>query len=184
AGLTFSMLFRPRVAASQRALLTLLVASATARAMSERANVDVAVKWPNDLLVGEEKVGGILAEAVEDAVVVGVGINVSTRTTELPDSATSLAIVASDVVDRGPLLLAVLRAVGRDYVAWVDGGGGADAVLPAYRERCATLGREVRIELPDATSVHGSATDVDELGRLLVDGRAYSAGDVVHLRMA
>jgi BirA family transcriptional regulator, biotin operon repressor / biotin---[acetyl-CoA-carboxylase] ligase len=190
-GLTFSMLFRPAVDASRLPLLTLLVATATARAVAERAEVGVAVKWPNDLVIGDRKLAGLLAEAVGGAVVVGVGVNVSTRPDELPaPTATSLAIEtppAAEPVDRAPLLLAILRSVGTAYRAWVEGAGSPGLVLDPYRLMSATLGRTVRAELPGGTSLVGSAVDVDSTGRLLVDasdGRhALAAADVIHLRL-
>lgn len=195
AALTLSMLFRPGAAvpAAARPLLPLLVATAVAGAASERTDVDVRLKWPNDLVVpaadGDHKVAGLLAEVVADAVVVGVGLNVSTRRDELPRAdATSLALACGQPVDRLPLLLAILRALERSYAAWRASGGAADAVLPAYRRLCATLGRRVRVELPGGAMLVGEAVDVDGAGRLVVatDGERHvlSAGDVVHLRPA
>ena len=96
--------------------------------------VDAGLKWPNDVLVGERKLAGLLAEVAGDAVVVGVGLNVSLREDELPvASATSLAVAGSEVTDRDPVLRAVLRELATRYGAWRDAGGrlvvaGADGV--------------------------------------------------------
>lgn len=179
AGLTFSVLLRPELPAAEWPWLPLMSGLAVATALREQAEVDAVLKWPNDVLIGERKVCGVLAEVVgPDAVVVGIGLNVSTRSDELPhDGATSLQLSGAALTDRGTLLKAVLRALA--------------AVVPdplasrgAYRERCSTLGRAVRIELPARPPVEGTATGVDDAGRLVVDGVAYGAGDVVHVRPA
>jgi BirA family biotin operon repressor/biotin-[acetyl-CoA-carboxylase] ligase len=127
----------------------------------------VALKWPNDLLSGEArtgwaKLGGILSEGVGDAAVVGLGLNLSWA----PQGAARLG----PEVDRDALLDAYLSAL--------DTPGD---VLARYRDRCSTLGRRVRVELP-AETVEGVAGDVDDEGRLVVEGRTIAAGDVVHLR--
>ena len=131
-GLFFSVLLRPGdtfgghdpVPVHRWGWLPLLAGVATATALSRAAGVDTALKWPNDLLVtvdGEErKAGGILAERVDDsAVVVGIGLNVSLRATELPvPTAASLALAGAPGTDRDPLLRAVLRSIGDWYGAW------------------------------------------------------------------
>jgi BirA family biotin operon repressor/biotin-[acetyl-CoA-carboxylase] ligase len=189
AGLTLSMLVRPVVPAAHWPWLPGLVCVAAARALRERTEVDVRLKWPNDLVVADRKLGGLLAEAVDSAVVIGIGINVTTRPAELPrPDATSLAMEGAVTTDRLPLLLALLRQVGTDYLAWSAAGGDPDAVLSAYRELCTTIGRRVRVELPGGSAVEGEAVDVDARGHLVVDvggaHRAVAAADVVHLRPA
>lgn len=189
AGLTFSMLLRPEVEPARWPLLSLLVATAAAYAIGERTEVDARVKWPNDLVVGDRKLAGLLAEVAGGGVVVGVGLNVSTRRDELPRAdATSLALETTQPVDRAPLLLAILRAVGTAYRGWVEADGDAELVLGPYRALSATVGRSVRAELPGGVHLSGTAVDVDDAGRLLLDtdqGRhAVAAGDVIHLRQA
>ncbi|MFB4313396.1 biotin--[acetyl-CoA-carboxylase] ligase [Actinomadura sp. 21ATH] len=205
-GLMFSVLLRPEVAADRLGWLPLLagvaVASAVRRmtAWSEAGErflgdgadvaVDVRLKWPNDLLAGERKLGGILAEKVADAVVVGCGLNVGLREDELPvPAATSLLIEGAPLSDRAPLLRAVLREFEIWYREWAALGGDAEAsgLRTAYKELCATLGRSVRVELPGGEPLRGTASDIDGSGRLVVTGedgavRAVGAGDVVHVR--
>ncbi|MFC4531480.1 biotin--[acetyl-CoA-carboxylase] ligase [Sphaerisporangium dianthi] len=189
--LTFSMLLRPAVPAARQGWLTLLVALAAASAVRRLANVDVRLKWPNDLLIGERKLAGILAERVEGAVVVGMGLNVSLRPAELPvPTATSLAIEEAECADRDPLIRGVLREVETHYRDWVAAGGDADAsgLRAAYIAASATIGKEVRVELPGDRVLRGVATGVDVSGQLVVDaggaGHALSAGDVIHVRPA
>jgi BirA family transcriptional regulator, biotin operon repressor / biotin---[acetyl-CoA-carboxylase] ligase len=121
--------------------------------------------------------------------VLGLGLNVSLRADELPvPTATSLALEGSDVVDRDPVLRAVLRGLGDRYRAFEAAGGDAAAagVAEAYRSACRTLGRQVRVELPGDRTVRGEAVDVDDAGRLVLrtaNGMTtLAAGDVVHLR--
>jgi BirA family biotin operon repressor/biotin-[acetyl-CoA-carboxylase] ligase len=191
AGLTFSVLLRPTFALATWGWLPLLAGLAVAGPLGRLSGLDVRLKWPNDVLVGARKLGGILTEVVDDGagVVVGIGLNVSSREDELPvPTATSLAVEGSEVVDRDPLLRAVLREIERRYGGLALAGGDALAcgLGDAYREACATLGRQVRVELPGSRVVEGEAVDIDGEGRLVVagaDGRVpVGAGDVVHVR--
>ncbi|WP_169986168.1 biotin--[acetyl-CoA-carboxylase] ligase [Microbispora sp. H10836] len=188
-GLTFSMLLRPEVPLARQGWLALLVGLAAASAVRRIAEVDVRLKWPNDLMVGERKLAGILAERVDRAVVVGMGLNVSLRREELPvDRATSLAIEDAACTDRDPLLRAILREVESHYRDWVaaDGDPDASGLRAAYLAWSSTVGQEVRVELPGERVLTGLATGVDASGHLLVRGQdgdhALSAGDVVHVR--
>ena len=165
-----------------------LAGVAVAGALGPLAELDVRLKWPNDVLVGDRKLAGILAERVEDALVLGVGINVSMRADELPvPTATSLLLEGSAVVDRMPVLLAVLRSMGRLYAEFAEASGDADAsgLRSSYRGLCSTLGTAVRAELPGERVVTGTGSDVDESGRLILetaDGtEPIGAGDVIHL---
>ncbi|MBX6383358.1 MAG: biotin--[acetyl-CoA-carboxylase] ligase [Microbispora sp.] len=188
-GLTFSMLLRPEVPPVRQGWLALLVGVAAASAVRKVAEIDVRLKWPNDLMVGERKLAGILAERVDRMVVVGMGLNVSLRPGELPvERATSLAIENAVCTDRDPLLRAILREIESHYREWRDAGGDPDAsgLRAAYLARSSTVGREVRVELPGERVLTGLATGVDESGHLLLragdEEHVLSAGDVVHVR--
>ncbi|MDJ0340457.1 biotin--[acetyl-CoA-carboxylase] ligase [Streptomyces sp. H10-C2] len=196
-GLFFSVLLRPtEVPVARWGWLPLLAGVATATALSRAAGVDTALKWPNDLLVtidGEErKTGGILAERTgEDGVVIGIGLNVSLRADELPvPAAGSLALAGAKGTDRDPLLRAVLRSLADWYGEWRKAGGdpAASRLQQTYAAGCATLGREVRAELPGGRELTGTAVGVDDDGRLVIataDGeQPVGAGDVVHVRRA
>jgi BirA family biotin operon repressor/biotin-[acetyl-CoA-carboxylase] ligase len=180
AGLTFSVLLRPP---RLTGWIPLLAGVAIAHALREHAFLEATVKWPNDVLVHDRKIAGILCEHVDpDAVVVGVGINVTTSEQELPGPhATSLLLEGAAGTDRAVLLPVLLRSLVAGYAGW---RADPHALLPAYRTVSATLGRRVRLELPDGSAVEGLAEDLDDDGRLVVDGVAYGAGDVVHLRGA
>ncbi|MET8244919.1 biotin--[acetyl-CoA-carboxylase] ligase [Streptomyces sp. NPDC005202] len=197
-GLFFSVLLRPsEVPVARWGWLPLLTGVAVATGLARAAGVDTALKWPNDLLVtvaGEErKAGGILVErAGDDAVVVGVGINVTLRQDELPvPQAGSLALAGAVSMDRDPLLRAVLRSLEDWYGRWraAEGDPVASGLQETYAAGCATLGRVVRAELPGGRSVVGEAVAVDADGRLVLATEKgvqepVGAGDIVHLRSA
>ncbi|MEU6027280.1 biotin--[acetyl-CoA-carboxylase] ligase [Streptomyces tauricus] len=197
-GLFFSVLLKPTGVPVERwGWLPLLAGVAMATGLSRSAGVDTALKWPNDLLVtveGEErKVGGILAErAGADAVVVGIGINVTLRADELPvPGAGSLALAGAATTDRDTILRTVLRSLEQWFEKWRSVGGdpAASGLQDTYAAGCATLGREVRAELPGNKSITGEAVALDGDGRLVLataEGvqQPVGAGDIVHLRPA
>jgi BirA family biotin operon repressor/biotin-[acetyl-CoA-carboxylase] ligase len=203
AGLTLSVLLRPGAADPARdwsaagpgtfGWLPLLAGVALAEAVSRVAGVEATLKWPNDLLVGDRKCAGILAEMSGDAIVVGIGLNVSTRAEELPETtgvpATSLRVAGAESLDRDPLLRALLRGLARWYAGWREAGGDAEmcGLLGEYQQLCATIGRDVRVLLPGGGELTGEATTVDRDGQLVVrtvEGVEVrvSAGDVLHVR--
>jgi BirA family biotin operon repressor/biotin-[acetyl-CoA-carboxylase] ligase len=205
ASLTFSVLLRPAtVPAARRGWLALLAGVAVASAVRSvtgggvsGGGVGAVLKWPNDVLVGDRKLAGILAEQSPDgsAVVIGMGINVATPADALPVSPTGLAgtslLVEGATVAREALLLEVLRQLERWYIAFrADPDPVRTGLLDAYRPLCVTLGQKVRVELPIGRFMTGVARGIDPDGRLLISDNpgdppmAISAGDVVHVRAA
>jgi BirA family biotin operon repressor/biotin-[acetyl-CoA-carboxylase] ligase len=189
AGLTVSVLLRPDVPASRRSWLPLLTGVALAEAVREVAGVRAALKWPNDLLAADgRKLAGILAEASGPAVVVGVGLNVSTTEPELPEGGTSLLLAGASQPDRGALLVGYLRALGRRYRRWSEtlGDPVGSGLARDYVAWSATVGTPVAVTLPDGSVVEGVAEAVDWDGRLVVAtdaGRVeLASGDVRHVR--
>ncbi|MFG1674349.1 biotin--[acetyl-CoA-carboxylase] ligase [Micromonospora sp. NPDC049282] len=210
AGIAASVLLRPGEAVAERGWspvpvtgygwLPLLAGVALVEAVRLLAELDARLKWPNDLLVDGAKCAGVLAEVVPGdgdaqppAIVVGVGLNVTLRADELPENptglpATSLQLAGATATDRDPLLRSLLRSLADWYERWRDAGGDAVAsgLRDAYLAGCATIGRRVRVLLPDGREVHGTATGVDPDGQLLVDASGetlrLAAGDVLHLR--
>jgi BirA family biotin operon repressor/biotin-[acetyl-CoA-carboxylase] ligase len=199
---------------------------AVAEAITAVTGVATSLKWPNDVLSGpgepspgepgpgrpgHGKLVGILAEAAADAIVVGIGVNVSTEASELPERGPGALPAASlltagaqpGTLDRTPLLLAILDAFERRYLAWREAAGDPEAsgVRAEYVRKSGTIGRPVRAELPGGQALSGPAVGVDADGRLLVRssagagtaGSAVTAGtagsvvpvaaaDIVHLR--
>ncbi len=163
----------------------------------------VGIKWPNDVQIDGRKVCGILSELVPSsaaspgvAVVIGAGLNVTMSAEQLPvPTATSLMLAGagSDVADGAELFDRVLAAYLRSLTAFLtalwqnEGDADRSGLRAAVIERCLTIGREVRVELPGGAELLGGATGIDAAGRLEVrDGagqvRAVAAGDIIHLR--
>ena len=193
AGLMFSVLIAASgIPPEARAWTGVALGLAIVRAFDRQAAVRTTLKWPNDVMIGDAKCGGILAEAVGGSVVVGAGLNISLRTAELPrPDATSLLLAGAGAVDRNELLAAVLDGFGDLLELWRAAGGDVErsGLRPGYLACCSTLGRIVSVELPDGAAVTGLAIDVEPSGAIVIDrgaaGRhSYSAGDVVHLRTA
>jgi BirA family biotin operon repressor/biotin-[acetyl-CoA-carboxylase] ligase len=169
--------------------LPLLTGVAVTDAVRATTGIETGLKWPNDILVGVGKLGGILAEVAAPApvIVVGVGLNVSLTEQEAPDSrATSLLMLGSTMLDRSALLGSILAELSARIDRWRSAGGTDAALVADYRVRSVTLGTRVRALLPGNREIIGTATDLDELGRLHIDTGAQtvavSAGDITHLR--
>ena len=192
-----SVLVAPSVAAARWTWLPLLTGLAVAGGLRRVAGVRAGLKWPNDVLVGERKICGVLAERVETpngpGCVIGMGINVHLGTAELPvPTATSLAILAErDGLDgavptRSAVIVAVLSELEELLASW-EASADDRVLAEAYVEHSVTLGREVWVLLGDGSTVEGWAESIDSEGRLqvrtLTGLSVFGAGDVVHLRM-
>ena len=141
-----------------------LLSLAAGVAAAEACAQGVRLKWPNDLLLGGRKVGGILVEATPTKAICGIGVNL----TWAPDGAARLGQPRDQLMER-------LRI---EMARWCS--EPAEDLLNRWRELSDTLGRKVRVELPDRT-FEGVADDINSRGELVVDGVAVSAGSVRHL---
>ena len=190
--MSVSILLRPLIPAHRTPLVSLAAAAAMAAACRDGAEVEVRCKWPNDLLAGGRKVGGILGEAsvsagAVDHVVLGCGLNVLQRAEDFPPAFRSLA--TSLAVEGGrPEPFVLLRA----YLSGLRSlyGSGGDALegraRSAYVPLCSTLGRAVRAVTTSGSTVEGVAREIGSSGELIVrdaSGRehAVSFGEVEHL---
>ena len=183
ASLLTSVLLRPALPPDRRHLLVTAAGLAMAEAVEATTGVVAGMKWPNDLLVGDRKLCGILAEAAGDALVVGLGVNV--EWTDVPAELTAVATACNleggRPTDRRTLLDAFLLR----YAARL---ADLDAARRDYEARLVTLGRRVRVEQAGHVLV-GTARGIDDDGRLLVESaagvvEAVAVGDVVHVRPA
>ncbi len=193
--LLFSVLLRPRreeLPVRRRHLATAALALALVEGARAATGAEVRLKWPNDIIGcdpvhGEAKVAGLLAETTADAaLVVGAGVNVAWAPEGM--GATCLEALVGGAVDRGEVLVGSLLVLDRLYGEW-------DLVGRLYRESCATVGREVRVQLSDRPpALVGTAVGIDDDGHLVVrtaDGPqgqgglvTVAAGDVTHVRPA
>lgn len=145
-----------------------LASLAAGVAAAEACGPEVRLKWPNDLLLGGAKLGGILVEGRPDRQLIGIGVNL----TAAPPGAACLGDTGRDE------LLERLQARLGTWLA-----APPSEIVARWRELSATLGRRVRVVLPGSTR-EGVAEDIREDGALIVDGEPVHAGDVVHLHPA
>lgn len=200
--LAISVLLRPNANSTAKLTpdsfgwLPLIAGLAMARAVGQFIPAEtVAVKWPNDVLVRDHKISGILSELVPDlsGVVIGAGINIRQTAEQLPiETATSLAMELGPAteISNDKVLAAYLVELRALYSRFVEAGG--DAVASGIRDevaaRCGSIGRRVRALMPGDQEVTGNGVGLDATGRILIqpDGArelfAVSAGDIVHLR--
>lgn len=171
--------------------LPLLTGVALVEAVRSTTGIAAGVKWPNDVLVGIGKLAGVLAEvaAPDPVIVVGLGLNVTLTADEAPDPrATSLQMLGATMLDREQLVGTILRELSSRIHRWQQAQGPDDGLVEDYRRTSSTLGSRVRAILPGDREIIGTATRIDELGRLLIDTGTevvtVSAGDITHLRSA
>jgi BirA family transcriptional regulator, biotin operon repressor / biotin---[acetyl-CoA-carboxylase] ligase len=160
--------------------LALVAGVAVADALEELSGLAVQIKWPNDVMLRRQKVAGILAEARDGAVVLGIGVNLNQTREQLPERAGSLLTVTGREWDRDAVLEAVLAALGRRYEQWR--AGGLDAVYDALGPRDFLRGRRVSVN-----GMTGTAAKIDREGRLEIavghgDVRTVESGEVVYER--
>lgn len=154
--------------------IALVSGVAVIRALA-RFDVAACLKWPNDLLVGEKKLAGILIETTRHVALVGVGVNLL----DAPLQTATCVRAAGGTARRGELVV----AIGEELRKPRDVRG----LLTAYRGCLSTLGRVVRIALANGGTIEGTAVDIDADGRLLIETemgrRTVSSGECVHLRV-
>jgi BirA family biotin operon repressor/biotin-[acetyl-CoA-carboxylase] ligase len=179
------------VARSAWGWLPLATGLAVVDALAAVAGVTAGVKWPNDVLVNDGKLAGILTEVAAPApvIVIGLGLNVTLTADEAPDpAATSLLMLGSPMTDRNALAHRILRELAGRIEAWRTAAGADPGLLADYQRHSLTLRRRVKATLPGDRDVVGIAQAVDEMGRLQLDtgGQtvSISAGDITHLRAA
>lgn len=176
--------------------LPLMAALAAAEAIRTTAGTQVAVKWPNDLLLADRKVGGILCESGPSFQIVGVGINVNGLRSDLPaelqEVATTIYSETGRPIDRNHLVNAFLHELEACVQQWSK--AGIEPIRLAYRQRCSTLGKPVKAVLAGDQEFIGIAEAIEPDGSLQViqhplpeDGRPpetrkLRVADIVHLR--
>jgi biotin-[acetyl-CoA-carboxylase] ligase BirA-like protein len=161
---------------ASRGWLPLLAGVAVVHALGQVSGLDARLKWPNDVLAGDRKLAGILAEQAAGAVVVGIGVNVLGAEADLPvATATSLERCGAGETDRTSLLAAILDEFELWYLRWRETGRGdaeAAGLRKEYLSLSATVGRQVRVELPGDRVLAGLASGVDGAGQLLIEPAA------------
>ncbi|MFA6378188.1 MAG: biotin--[acetyl-CoA-carboxylase] ligase [Candidatus Omnitrophota bacterium] len=187
-GIYFSVILRPRVSLSDASCLTLVFAVAVCQAIRLATGVDAKIKWPNDILVGQKKIAGILTELNAELdrihfIILGVGINIGGQMSSLLAEATSLDREASRKVSRVSLLQEILRQMEKYYQLFH--AQGFVPIADTWRSLSATLKAHVKVvELNKTTE--GMAVDIDNQGALLIKEKSgvivrKISGDIIHL---
>ena len=188
---------------SQAGYLTIIPqasALAVADSVADTTNIQCRLKWPNDVMIGDKKIAGILCESAggqpATIVVVGIGINVNSRREDLPTdiqaTATTLLAERGSPVDRAALLATLMNRL-EEQIALLS-PRTVSTLVDSYRGRCATLGQFVRATLGDSDVVEGIAEAIAADGSLLIrrhetsaSGRSGAlveirAADIIHVR--
>ncbi len=187
-GIYMSVILRPALTPADLTQLTLLGAVAVCEAVGKFCDVPAKIKWPNDILVNNKKLAGILTESSAEMdrvrfVVVGIGVNVSTPLSQMPPHSTSIKNETGKKVSRVVLMREILRSLESWYMTL--GGNGFASVITRWKELSSTLGRHIRLVDPSG-NVEGEAIDLDEYGGLIIRGEnglkvKRMSGDVVQI---
>jgi len=188
-GIYLSLLLRPKFSLSETPILTLTSAVSISEAVEEFTGLRCQIKWPNDILIGNKKLGGILTELNAESdeirfVVIGIGLNVNNEKDQLPPQATSLREHLKKETNRIGLLQEILRRLENNYLL-LESRGGAP-IIQKWRVFNITIGKKVRIT-SHHRQIEGQAIDIDRSGALLVKKGSgviekITAGDVQHYR--
>lgn len=174
-GIWTSFLLRPRIPGKHLPPLTICAAYAVAKCIEENTDVGICIKWPNDILINNRKVAGILAETKTmlregPCVVVGIGINVNHTANVFPDelqeTATSLRIAKGELISRQPLFCKLIETFESVYHTYLE--SGLRDILPEITPRLAWLGEMVEVNDP-ATPTSGRVIEIKEDGSLLLE---------------
>ncbi|MEL9940169.1 MAG: biotin--[acetyl-CoA-carboxylase] ligase [Ignisphaera sp.] len=188
-GLWLSIILKPKHLRNMH-LLSLASSVAVAKAIKSLLGIEARVKWPNDVLVDEKKVAGILIEGVLEAdqiryIVLGVGVNVNNDLpSHLLDTATTLKSVVGSDIPRIPLLINIIKNIDIVYAKLRQGEG--KEVLDEWRRLSSTIGRRVKV-ITFSQEIEGIAEDIEDDGALRIRTKENSisrvyVGDVIHLR--
>jgi BirA family biotin operon repressor/biotin-[acetyl-CoA-carboxylase] ligase len=194
-GIYMSVVLFPRISLKDLPRITLVAAVAVAEALKSAARVRAEIKWPNDLLLNNRKICGILTEHCslgneKNAVIVGIGINVNTSADMLPpdiaDIASSLFIETKEKFPRLEIIKSVIEYFDRYYGIFIN--GGFESILDIWKDYSTIIGRKILVKQRD-TSITGTVLDVNRDGALLlkIDNgviQTIYSGEVSYINMA
>ena len=180
--LLFSLYLEPKRSKSDWSAIPLFAGLSLVNVLNSLdEKVTSNLKWPNDLLIGDKKLAGILVEARDNGVIVGIGLNIDMNKSELPvPTATSLALENFAELNRNVILPAILKNFALTIELWES---GSSIAIEQYRQVSSTLGQEVEVHLPSGEILNSRAMGISEMGELqLASGARVNVGDVIHLR--
>ena len=188
-GLYLSLILRPDILPTQASILTLLSAVSICEALKQTAGLDPQIKWPNDVLINNKKLGGILTQIIAETdkinfVIIGIGINVNNDRKTLISGTTSLREQKKEYVNRISLLQEILRKLEANYLNLIK--RGSNSIVDKWRRHNITLGKRVKVYCQNR-HIEGEALDIDADGGLLIRKDSglterVMSGDVVHCR--
>jgi BirA family biotin operon repressor/biotin-[acetyl-CoA-carboxylase] ligase len=169
-GIYLSLILKPKILPAEASMFTLLAGVSISEAIKEMASLDAHIKWPNDIIIGNRKLGGILTElnAEMDEVnflIIGVGLNVNNDKKTLPAGATSLKEQKKEHINRVGLLQEILRNIESNYLLFQN--KGAHPIIEKWRELSITLGKRVKIYF-HKEHIEGEALDIDIFPSLFI----------------
>ncbi|MDA8106336.1 MAG: biotin--[acetyl-CoA-carboxylase] ligase [Nitrospiraceae bacterium] len=188
-----SALLKPEIGLRDATLLTIVGALAGVVALRNKTGLDLRIKWPNDLMVNNKKIGGILTEIRSDPekinlAVIGIGVNVNSEVVDFPEElsgiVTSARTEAGRMFSRVGIIIEILRELERWYKTLTN--EGRRPLLEEWKSRSSTIGKKVRIVLGNEI-LSGVAETIDDNGMLILrtgsgGKRRISSGDVMELR--
>lgn len=188
-GIYLSLILRPKILPAACPILTLMSAVSICEAVKEMVGLDAQIKWPNDLLMHNKKIAGILTEMNAEVdkvnfVVIGIGLNVNNDQKSLIAGATSLKQQQGTQINRVVLLQEILRRLENNYLLLED--KGSNEIINKWRNFTLTLGTRVKVDYQNK-HLEGQATDIDADGALLIRKdsgliQKISSGDVTACR--
>ncbi|MFA5276168.1 MAG: biotin--[acetyl-CoA-carboxylase] ligase [Candidatus Omnitrophota bacterium] len=188
-GIYMSLILRPKIPPSEASILTLLSAVSVCEAVKKICAVDAQIKWPNDILIGNKKLGGILTELNAETdrvgfISIGIGLNVNNDKKNLILGTTSLKEHKKEGISRIELLRELLRQLEADYLLFQHKGPAS--IIARWREYSTTLGRRVKV-YTHSKHYEGQALDIESDGSLIIRNDSglnikITAGDVMHCR--
>jgi BirA family biotin operon repressor/biotin-[acetyl-CoA-carboxylase] ligase len=180
ASLLFSFYIEPTRSKEDWGFIPLIAGASVARTINNLSDSDkYSCKWPNDILVGDKKIAGLLAEAFGDGIIIGIGINVTLNGNDLPTPFASSIYLQSDLtLDRNYLLAEFCNEFKKVFEEWDSGSN----LITYYSEISSTLNTRVRVIQPSGEKT-GVALKISQSGALILDtGDQITVGDLVHLR--
>ncbi len=188
-GVYLSIILKPDFETDEIPTITLMAGAALVQAIKKTSGVEAVMKWPNDVLVGEKKVSGILTEIKAqpdrvDFLVLGIGVNVNTPSNKLPSEGTSLLMESGKTVDRIELVRGLLSEIEKRYNKLKK--NGFVSMRDEYKSLSSVIGKKVKVQEHHRV-LEGTAVDVDEKGALIVrdnkgDLKRVFSGDVLLCR--
>jgi BirA family biotin operon repressor/biotin-[acetyl-CoA-carboxylase] ligase len=184
-GICMSIILRPRLSPGDAPLITLMTAVAVAETLISLLHLNVRIKWPNDILVGDKKMAGILTEmsVANDAVryvIMGLGMNVNTPFEILPDdisaTATSVFIETGKRFERAEIVRTFLKLF--EYYYQLLQGSGSEQILSRWKEHSGIIGQRIKVDAISSTFV-GRVIDIDRSGALLLEDESGNVQSII-----